>query len=42
MATTIYFTPYNALIGGSLLGIAVVGKLAVSGRILGVSGGNFL
>lgn len=36
--TRLSFTPHHALGGGVLLGVAVVGKLALSGRVLGVSG----
>jgi uncharacterized membrane protein YedE/YeeE len=36
--STLSFTPHHALGGGVLLGIAVIGKLALSGRVLGVSG----
>lgn len=32
------FTPAEALVGGLVLGVATVGKLALTGRILGVSG----
>uniref|UniRef100_A0A7S0VCB4 Sulphur transport domain-containing protein n=1 Tax=Polytomella parva TaxID=51329 RepID=A0A7S0VCB4_9CHLO len=32
------FTPQHALLGGSLIGIAAVGKLFLTGRVLGVSG----
>jgi uncharacterized membrane protein YedE/YeeE len=38
MSYTLSFTPYTALAGGALLGVATVGKLALSGRVLGVSG----
>jgi uncharacterized membrane protein YedE/YeeE len=32
------FTPAEALVGGLVLGVATVGKLALTGRILGISG----
>lgn len=32
------FTPGSALLGGLILGIAVLGKLSLTGRVLGVSG----
>jgi uncharacterized membrane protein YedE/YeeE len=32
------FTPAQAVVGGLVLGVATVGKLALTGRILGVSG----
>ena len=32
------FTPYAALIGGALIGLAAVSLMAVTGRIAGVSG----
>jgi uncharacterized membrane protein YedE/YeeE len=32
------FTPCEALVGGLVLGVATVGKLALTGRVLGVSG----
>jgi hypothetical protein len=36
--TTLSFTPAAALLGGLTLGIAAVGKLALTGRIMGISG----
>lgn len=36
--TTLAFEPVHALCGGAILGIATVAKLAITGRILGVSG----
>jgi hypothetical protein len=36
--TTLSFTPAAALLGGITLGIAAVGKLALTGRIMGISG----
>ncbi|CEF98142.1 Domain of unknown function DUF4341 [Ostreococcus tauri] len=38
MSTELSFTPHHALGGGILLGVAVIGKLALTGRVLGVSG----
>lgn len=39
MATTqLQFTPVTALVGGLTLGIVAVGKFAITGRILGISG----
>lgn len=32
------FTPATALVGGLTLGVAAVGKFAITGRILGISG----
>lgn len=32
------FTPVQALLGGLTLGVAAAGKLALTGRILGISG----
>jgi hypothetical protein len=32
------FTPVTALVGGLTLGIAAVGKFAITGRVLGISG----
>ena len=32
------FAPHHALGGGVLLGLAVIGELALTGRVLGVSG----
>lgn len=37
-AVTLAFTPAAALLGGVVLGIAVSGKLLLTGRILGISG----
>lgn len=34
----LHFTPQHALMGGALIGIATVGKLLLTGRVLGVSG----
>lgn len=36
--TLVQFTPVPALLGGLVLGIAAVGKFAITGRILGISG----
>ena len=36
--TALQFTPVHALCGGAILGIAAVGKMTLTGRILGVSG----
>ena len=36
--TALEFTPFHALSGGAILGIAAVAKLALTGRLLGVSG----
>jgi len=36
--TVTTFTPYASLIGGSLIGLAAVSLMAVTGRIAGVSG----
>jgi hypothetical protein len=36
--TQLQFTPVTALVGGLVLGVAAVGKLAITGRILGISG----
>jgi len=38
MSHELSFTLTHALCGGALLGVAVIGKLALSGRVLGVSG----
>lgn len=32
------FTPVTALVGGLTLGVAAVGKFAITGRVLGISG----
>ncbi len=36
--TALQFTPVSAAVGGMVLGIAALGKLAITGRILGISG----
>jgi hypothetical protein len=36
--TLVQFTPVPALLGGLVLAIATVGKFAITGRILGISG----
>ncbi len=38
MATVLAFTPQHAALGGAILGVAVVGNLLLSGRVLGISG----
>eukprot|EP00882_Tetradesmus_deserticola_P004185 GHRQ01004421.1.p1 GENE.GHRQ01004421.1~~GHRQ01004421.1.p1 ORF type:complete len:173 (+),score=34.39 GHRQ01004421.1:383-901(+) len=37
-STLVQFTPVPALLGGLVLGVATVGKFAITGRILGISG----
>ena len=36
--TTLAFEPVHALMGGGILGVATLAKLAINGKILGVSG----
>ncbi len=36
--TALQFTPVPAAVGGMVLGIAALGRLAITGRILGISG----
>ena len=37
-AVSLNFEPAHALIGGSILGVATVSKLLLTGRVLGISG----
>ena len=38
MSIKLNFEPHAALVGGGILGVATVGKLLLTGRILGISG----
>ena len=38
MSVHLHFEPAHALIGGAILGVATVGKLLLTGRVLGISG----
>ena len=38
MSIALQFQPAHALVGGTILGVATVGKLLLNGRILGISG----
>lgn len=37
-ATLLTLTPYHSLLGGVILGVAIIAKLVLNGRILGVAG----
>ena len=38
MSIALQFQPAHALVGGTILGVATVGKLLLNGRVLGISG----
>ena len=38
VAVALHFQPADAALGGAILGVATVGKLFLTGRVLGISG----